>query len=241
MKIKIIILLFIITIIYFNCSTEIEEGPIIPTAPTVNYSYGTNTPSLPFIDANYTGSYGSLKAVISWRDVGNSVNSYNIYRDGQLISTINKQDGGTNFGIGCYVYTDTAPSQGIHTYGIESVGVNGKKSTISTRSIGCTNYSSIGNLSGTYYTYETNYNYFYWPPIIESIEKHYIGGASIVAVSTVGDKVGYTKSEADGNFSISGLPQGTYNVYLSHPSYVLPGNITVSISAGATTTTNVEY
>lgn len=239
MKIKIIILLFIITIIYYNCSTEIEEGPIIPTAPTVNYSYGANTPTAPVISPVFYGSYGNLKAVISWGDVGNNVNSYNIYRGSQLISTINKQDGGPESGIG-YVYTDTAPSQGIYTYGVESVGVNGKKSTISTRSIGCTNYSSIGNLSGIYYTYVTNYNPSP-PPIIESIEKHYIGGASVIAVSTVGDKVGYIKSDANGNFSISGLPQGTYDVYLSHLYYVLPGSITVSITAGVTTTTNVEY
>ncbi len=225
MKNRIIFSIFIFIIIFSGCSTEIEQD-IAPTAPSASYKAGTYTPSAPTITR--AGSYGALKVVIQWDNFfDKSVASYNIYRNSTLVGSIDKEDNGPEDGQ-YYFYVDTALVTGSYDYKVESIGLNGEKASTIINSVGCTNYSPTGNLAGTYFD-----DWF-------TGQRFYIGGASIIAYNGSGN-VGYCKSDAEGNFSINGLPAGTYSVDFYHPHYFFSTFITVTITDNQTKTTNVEY
>ncbi len=226
---KIIFLIAIIFISYYQCSTPFENESVIPTAPTSSYSIGTNTPSAATFAIGWYGSSGNLQAVLCWQPAGNSVETYNILRDNSLIYSFNKKDKSLDdIGFPVYFYVDTATSQGEHYYKIQTIGVSGKARTNNSIVIGCTNYSSKGDVRGTYYDIDATIP-----------QKIYIGGAVVFADNGSG-KMAYTKTDADGNFSISGLPTASYTINFYHPNYInIP--ISVTITSGVTKTTNVEY
>lgn len=226
MKNRIIFSIFIFIIIFSGCSTEIEQD-IAPTAPSASYKAGTYTPSAPTIIL--AGSSGALKAVICWSNFSDdTAASYNVYRNNSLIGSIDKENNGPEGGL-YYFYVDTAPAPGSYDYKVESVGLNGKKASAPVNSVDCSNFKSTGKLEGTYF--DINF----------SGQKLYIGGASIIAYDVpFGGRAGGCKSDADGNFSINGLPAGIYSVDFYH-SYYLPTSIIVTITKNLTTTANVEY
>ena len=226
MKNRIIFSIFIFIIIFSGCSTEIEQD-IAPTAPSASYQKGTYTPSAPTIIL--AGSSGALKAIICWTNFSDDTAiSYNVYRNSSLIGSIDKENNGPEDGL-YYFYIDTAPEMGSHDYNVESVGFNGEKASSLVNSVECSNFKSTGSLSGTYFD------------ITFSGQKIYIGGASIIAYNFFTGRAGGCKSDADGNFSINGLPAGTYTVNFYHPYYSSLTSISVTIIDNQTKTTNVEY
>lgn len=222
---------FLLTLFLFRCSTQIEEGSLLPTAPSAGYTVGTNKPSAPGPGAGYTGSFGNLKATVEWTDPDSTVASYEVYRNGSLIAAIDKKTENPVFGLGGYIYTDTVPAQGAYAYKVLSVGLNGKTNGL-VQTVACTNYTNSGNLSGRYYT------------ILNAggrLEKRFIGGAEVLIQDLGGDKkTAYMRTDGDGRFSFEKLPYHPlgYSVTFQHPVYA--HSFTVMISNGFNIITNVH-
>lgn len=223
----------------YGCSTEITEDSILPVAPSKsNYSTDTNAPANPYIIPEFCGTYASLKSTISWVNDDTAL-SFDVYRNNVKIASINKKTTPPEkiciippfTFIYCYFYEDTAPADGTYNYSVKAIGTSGKtNANTSLIPIACSNHSVKGNLAGTYYT--TGYH----------CQKIYIGNASLIATNLLGtDKVAYTRTDANGNFSITSLPEGHYTLYFSHPAYPQKIVNNILITNNITTSTSIIY